>query len=418
MLYDNAQMVQLYLDAFLASGEQRYAETVRQTIEYVLRDMTHAEGGFFSAEDADSEGHEGKFYCWTREELERLLEPGEYRVTVRYYGITEPGNFIDHSHPHPLQKQNVLSIVAPDLDDTEAALLRTAKVKMLEARASRVRPHLDDKVLASWNGLMLGAIARASAVLQEESWLAAARRNLSFLRTNLWDESRRVLYHRWRDGERDEVQLHSAYAFVLDGVLNLYEATLEPDCLEFAILVADSMIEVFLDRESGGFWQSASTADLIFRIKEDYDGAEPASNSVAAWALLRLGRITGRERYTEIALSTLRFFGGRFVLEPQAMPAMLQALGCALEEPRRVVITGAPEDPGGLTLLRAAHQVYQTNKVILGTQGPVEPFARTLPVGPRPQAYICSGTSCQPPVKTAEDVRTLLKGTPKTPAAR
>jgi uncharacterized protein YyaL (SSP411 family) len=412
MLYDNAQLVQLYLDAFLASGRTRYAETVRQIIQYVLRDMTHPEGGFFSAEDADSEGHEGKFYCWTREELERLLDSEEYPVAARYFGITEQGNFIDHSHPHPLQKQNVLSIVAPDLDDRETALLQSAKAKMLAARGQRVRPHLDDKILASWNGLMLGALSRAGAILGEESWLEAARKNLRFIRTHLWDASGHLLYHRWREGERDQVQLHSAYGFVLDGVLDLYEATLEPEHLEFAILVAKSMTEMFFDRESGGFWQSASTADLIFRIKEDYDGAEPSSNSVATLALLRLGKITGREDFTDIAMKTLRFFSGRLEGESQAMPVMLQALGFALEEPRRVVIAGALEDPGRTTLLRAAHQVYRTNKVILGTQGPVEPFARTLPLGPLPQAYICSGTSCQAPVTTVEDVRTILKGRP------
>ena len=411
MLYDNAQLVQLYLDAFLISGDQRHAQTVRQTIEYLLRDMTHPDGGFFSAEDADSEGHEGKFYCWTREELERLLEAGEYRSVARYFGITEQGNFIDHSHPHPLPKQNVLSIVAPDLDEAGIALLKSAKEKMLKARALRVRPHLDDKILASWNGLMLGALARASAVLNEEPWLEAAQKNFDFLRTRLWDESRKVLYHRWREGERDEVQLHSGYAFLLSGVLDLYEVTLEPGYLEFAIRLAESMIETFYDRESGGFWQSASSSELIIKVKDDYDGAEPSSNSVATLALLRLGKITGREDFSETARTTLRFFADRLEREPQAMPVMLQALGFALEEPRRAVITGGPNHPGTRALLRAVHGVYQPNLVVLGTQGPVEPFAQTLPRNETPQAFICSGTACQPPVKTADQVRALLMGT-------
>lgn len=409
MLYDNAQLVQLYLDAFLVSEEQRYAETVRQTIQYVLRDMTHPDGGFFSAEDADSEGHEGKFYCWTREELERLLDPSEYLVAVRYFGITEQGNFIDHSHPHPLQKQNVLSIVASSLDDPEMALLNSAKAKMLSERGRRVRPHLDDKILASWNGLMLGALARAGAVLQEESWLNAARKNLEFLQTHLWDKSGKVLYHRWRDGERDEVQLHAAYAFLLSGVIDLYEATLEPDCLVFAISLAESMIKTFCDRERGGFWQSASS-DLIIRVKEDYDGAEPSGNSVATLALLRLGKIAGREDFIETARAALKFFAGRIEREPQEVPVMLQALSFAMEEPRRVVITGDPADPGARALLYASHQVYQPNRVILGTQGPVEPFARTLSKDATPQAFICSGTACQPPVNTAGEVRELLAG--------
>src|SRR6266702_1559645 len=159
MLYDNAQLAQLYLDAYLLSGDSHHAEIARDILNYVLRDMTHPEGGFYSAEDADSEGHEGKFYCWTREEVSKLLTSEEFKVAVRYFGITESGNFVDHSHPSPLANQNVLSIVDPKLSEAEQPLLASAKKKMVDLRVKRVRPHLDDKVLASWNGLMLGAMA-------------------------------------------------------------------------------------------------------------------------------------------------------------------------------------------------------------------------------------------------------------------
>src|SRR5206468_7336884 len=188
MLYDNAQLAQLYLDAYLVSGDGRHAEVVRDILAYVLRDMTHPEGGFYSAEDADSEGHEGKFYCWTREELSKLLTAKEFKVAVRYFGITEKGNFVDHSHPQPLPNQNVLSIVDPKLSESEKGLLETAKKKMLEVRSKRVRPHLDDKVLASWNGLMLGAMARAYAVLGEQKYREAAERNVAFLQAKLWEK--------------------------------------------------------------------------------------------------------------------------------------------------------------------------------------------------------------------------------------
>jgi uncharacterized protein YyaL (SSP411 family) len=165
MLYDNAQLAQLYLDAWLVSGEERHAGVVRDILGYVLRDMTHPEGGFYSAEDADSEGHEGKFYCWTRAELSRLLTVEEFNVAVRHFGVTEAGNFVDHSHPRPLPGQNVLSVADPDVPAADAPLLAAARAKMIAARAQRVRPLRDDKVLASWNGLMLGASARAYAVL-------------------------------------------------------------------------------------------------------------------------------------------------------------------------------------------------------------------------------------------------------------
>ena len=220
--------------------------------------MTHPEGGFYSAEDADSEGHEGKFYCWTHDELSKLLTPEEFNVTVRYFGITKAGNFVDHSHPTPLPGQNVLSIVDPKVRAEDQPLLAVARQKMFDARSQRIRPHLDDKILASWNGLMLGAMARAYAVLGDETYLTAAEKNLAFIQARLWDAESKTLYHRWRDGERDNVQLLEAYAFQLEGVICLYEATLDPKHLDFAIALAETMIAKFYDAENGGFWQSAA----------------------------------------------------------------------------------------------------------------------------------------------------------------
>ena len=428
MLYDNAQLVQLYLDAFLVSRESeeprsaavslepsgRFAAVARDTLGYVLRDMTHPEGGFYSAEDADSEGHEGKFYCWTREELGRLLTPEEFTVAVRCFGISEEGNFVDHSHPSPLAGQNVLSLVDPA--GADFSLFTSATLKMFEARRGRVRPHLDDKVLASWNGLMLGAMARAGAVLGEETYRAAAGFNLAYLRAKLWEAPAPssglpgTLFHRWRDGERDSVQLLEGYAFLLSGVIDLYEATLDPAHLRFAIALAESLIAKFYDSEHGGFWQSAADAgDLILRVKQDYDGAEPSGNSVAILALLKLGAMTGRKEFTEAADKSLRFFSARLHQVPQAVSCMLQALDFSLQEPKRAVLAGDPGSTRGRDLLRAIHSVYQPNKVVLGNQGEVEAFARTLPASDGPVVYLCTGTSCQPPTTDAERVKELLR---------
>jgi uncharacterized protein YyaL (SSP411 family) len=535
MLYDNAQLVNLYLDAHLvsegrvtqapdASGGKslglaelvppkgtEYAAIARDILDYVLRDMTHPDGGFYSAEDADSEGHEGKFYCWTRDELSKLLSPEEFNVAARYFGITKEGNFVDHSHPAPLAGQNVLSLVNPirsspamrdesaQTQESEPAhagcydktLLASAKRKMFDARSQRVRPHLDDKILASWNGLMLGAMARAYAVLGDEKYRAAAEKNLAFIQEKLWlppkgmpshvalpltpalglksrfrigtgerenrppscdkretddsqttagksrevqllsplptgegqGEGERVvgtLFHRWRDGERDNVQLLEAYAFLLSGVIDLYEATLEPKCLDFAIALAEAMVAKFYDAENGGFWQSAGGAkDLILRVKDDYDGAEPSGNSVATLALLKLAAITGREDFKRSAEATLRLFAHRLQNFPQAMPLMMHALDFQLEEPRRVVIAGdppslrfgaaSPSSAKTRELLRAAHSVYQPNKVVLGNAGAVEEFARTLPARNGPVVYLCTGNSCQPPTQDTAKVREMLK---------
>ena len=234
---------------------------------------------------------------------------------------------------------------------------------MLDARNRRVRPHLDDKILASWNGLMLGAMARAYAVLGDEKYRAAAEKNLAFIQAKLWEapqgragsplpadgtrgndgahgvtRATGTLYHRWRDGERDNVQLLEGYAFLLSGVIELYEATLEPRHLDFAIALAEAMVAKFYDAENGGFWQSAGGAkDLILRVKDDYDGAEPSGNSVATLALLKLAAITGREDFQKPAEATLRLFAHRLQNFPQAMPFMLHALDFQLRRtpPRR-----------------------------------------------------------------------------------
>jgi len=443
MLYDNAQIAQLYLDAFLVSGDVRHADVARDILDYVVRDMTHPDGGFYSAEDADSEGHEGKFYCWTKDELSRLLTVDEFNVAVKYFDITAEGNFVDHSHPQPLSGQNVLSIVGVQASacsgdtlkrelqqDTE--LLASAKSKMIEARNKRVRPHLDDKILASWNGLMLGAFARASAVLGDEKYLAAAEKNLKFIREKLWQPPQGragsplpadgahgvtrptgTLFHRWRDGERDHVQLLEGYAFLLAGVIELYEATLEPKHLDFAIALAGAMLARFYDPENGGFWQSANDAkDLILRVKDNHDGAEPSGNSVATLALLKLGAITGRMDFTEAAGKTLRLFAPRLQNFPQAMPFMLHALDFSLQEPKRTVIVGDTDSTDFHGLLRAAHSVYQPNKIILGNTGAVEEFARTLPAKAEPVVYFCTGQSCQPPTSEVGKVREMLKCNP------
>jgi uncharacterized protein len=411
MLYDNAQLVQLSLDAYLISGDARHADVARDVFRYVLRDMTHPDGGFYSAEDADSEGKEGKFYCWTLAELKQLLTAEEVAVTTNYFGVTDEGNFLDHSDPNPLPNQNVLSIADPEAAKGKEDLLASAKEKMFKARAKRVRPGLDDKVLASWNGLMLGAMARASVVLNDDSFRSVAEKNAAFIRANLWDAKAKTLYHRWREGQRDNTQLLESYAFVLDGVIDLYEGTLKPEHLDFAVALAESMMERFYDKEHGGFWQSTSgSKDLILRVKDDYDGAEPSGNSVAVMALLRLATITERKDFREAADRTIQLFADRLQQLPQAVPFMLAAFDFAFEEPRRAVIVGDVSSSSGKMLLRAAHSVFQPNKVVMGNAGLVEPFAKTLtPKDGKPTAYVCTGTACQAPTQDAETLKKSLR---------
>jgi uncharacterized protein YyaL (SSP411 family) len=411
MLYDNAQLLNLYLDSFLVSGDEGYADVARDIIRYLLRDMTHPDGGFYSAEDADSEGKEGKFYTWTRGDLAKILTPEEFNVATKYFGVTQKGNFVDHSDPEPLPDQNVLSIADTNVPASDMPLLLSAKEKIFTTRSKRVRPHLDDKVLASWNGLMLGALARASVVLGEDSYRVAAEKNFKFLTEKLWDARTKTLYHRWRDGERDSVQLLEGYSYLLAGALELYQVTLEPRQLEFCVALADSMLEKFYDPAEGGFWQTPrDAAHLILRIKEDHDGAEPSGNSVAILGLLKLGAITEKKEFRDAAEKSLRLFADRMRQLPQGVPYMLMALDFSLEEPKRVVLAGDVRSETGKSLLRAVHGVYQPNKVVLSTSGLVEPFAKTLqPMDGKPTAYVCTGTACQPPTHDPMKVKESLK---------
>lgn len=410
MLYDNAQLMELYLDAGLVSGDGEHHAVVRRVGEYVRRDMTHGEGGWYSAEDADSEGHEGKFYCWSEEEFRRVVGPEDADWAVGVFGVTAQGNFVDHSHPEPLKGQNVLSWkpVRAAQGEDEAKLARV-RAKLQAVRAGRVRPHRDDKVLASWNGLMLAAMARAGVVLGDGEMLQAARANFAFVRSKLWDAGSATLYHRWRDGGRDEAQLLSAYAFYLHGVVELYQATLDGEVLDFAVALAEAMIRKFGDAKEGGFFTSAGGKDLLFRAKDDHDGAEPSGNAMAVYGLLRLAAITERADFRAAAEAALRFFRPRLVDSPQSMPLMLKAAAFAAREPFRVVLAGELAGEEGQQLLAAAHRVYQPFRVVLGTKGPVEAFAKTLPARDgKVTAYVCTGKACRPPTGEPKEVTEAL----------
>ena len=298
----------------------------------------------------------------------------------------------------------------PKLADADKPLLESARHKMLAERAKRVRPHLDDKVLASWNGQMLGAVARAFAVLGDAEFKVAAERNLAFLKAKLWDTSTKTLFNRWRDGARDSVQLLDAYANLLAGVTDLYEATVDPQHLEFAVALAESMIAKFYDAQNGGFWQTeADAAHLLLRTKEDYDGAEPSGNSVAALVLLKLAAICDRKDWRAAAEKSIRIFAQRLHQMPQAVPHLLLALDFSMQEPKRVTLVGDWTCGSTDALLHAAHGVFQPHRVILGNHGPVEEFARKLPENEEfTQAYCCTGTACQPPTRNNAKVREFL----------
>ncbi len=260
---------------------------------------------------------------------------------------------------------------------------------------------------------MLGAFARAGTVLDEPKYREAARKNLRFIREHLWNagggKTGPSLFHRWRDGQSDKVQLLEDYAFLLSGVVDFYETTLEKEYLDFAVELAAAMLENFFDVKHGGFWQSATgSKNLILRLKDDYDGAEPSGNSVAVLSLLRLASITGQRRFADAAEKTLGLFGGRLQKVPQAVPFLLQALDFSLQEPARVVVAGGRDSVKFQALLRAAHSIYQPNKVVLGNAGAVDDFSKTLPAKGEVTVYLCRGHTCQAPTDDPGKVAELL----------
>jgi len=395
MLYDQAQLLAAYVEAFQTTGNSLYAETAHEIAGYVLRDMTHPEGGFYSAEDADSEdparpGHkgEGAFYIWAWQELEETLGKDLAHRFAEVYGCLPGGNV--HQDPHgEFEGRNILWLQQPAMASDPA--IAEARRRLFEARAARPRPHLDDKILASWNGLMISALARAGAALGEPCYLAAARRAFAFLEQSLMAPDGRLL-RRWREGEAAIDGLLDDYAALALAALDLHQACFDPEYESAATRLCHALIERFSD-PAGGFYASpAGSADLLFRMKEDYDGAEPSGNSLAVEALIRAARLTGDGALLEPARRTLEAFASRLENQPSALPRMLCAwmLDAAPEE--RIEFRGAAAD-----LVREAWRHFL-------------PFA-TLRWAARdgaPSAEVCRGLVCHPPAATGDELRALL----------
>ncbi len=326
MLYDNAQLVPCYLEAWQATGQEAFAQVARETLDYVLRDMTHAEGAFFSSEDADSEGREGTFYLWTPAEVAEVLGAQRAATFCRVYNVTESGNFEGKSIlnlPRPLQEH------ARDLKrpaDELAAELAKSRASLLAARAKRVRPGRDDKVLLAWNAMTVDALARAGAVLDEPRYVEAAVRAAEFLLGRLRDDRGRLL-HCWRNGEARHPAFLDDLTALADALATLYETTGTRRWLDTATGVADDLLVRFADPAAGGFFYTPHDQEpLVARKKEFLDGSTPSGNGLAASVLLRLDRLCGRTAYTDAAVSALR--AGANVLDrmPTAAGQLLLAL--------------------------------------------------------------------------------------------
>jgi len=412
MLYDQALHVLAYTAAWQVTGKAEQRTVAEEIIAYVLRDLADARGGFHSAEDADSEGEEGRFYLWTRAEV--LAALGE-KAGARYadvHGITAEGNYREEatgkrdgrSIPHLARS---LASWAAELGTSEAELAReleAARVKLLALRAQRVRPLLDDKVLTDWNGLMIAALARAGAAFGEERHVAAARRAADFVLATLRTPDGRLL-KRWRDGEAAFAGTLEDHAFLAWGLLDLYEACFEPRYLAAALELATTLQAHFAAPE-GGFFTSADDAEALFyRHRDAYDGALPSGNSVAAFVLLRLARMTGRSELEEAAERTLQAFGS-VAQRPAGHTLFLLALDLALGPSFEVVVVGDPAAADTRAMLAAFQQRYLPHLVLLQRpEGEAPPITALAPFtldqrsrGGQATAYVCRDFACRAPV--------------------
>jgi uncharacterized protein YyaL (SSP411 family) len=411
MLYDNAQLARAYLLGYQASGNGYFRHVAEQVIDYVLRDMTDPSGGFYSTEDADSEGEEGKFYVWTPAELRELLGDEDARLFGAFYDVTERGNF--ESGASILHMDSTASEIAARLGASEAELLmalQRGRQVVLEARSQRIRPARDEKVLAAWNGLMLRALAEAARTLARSDFLEAAVRNADFLLSSMRrpDGS---LYRTWKPGYEARLNGYlEDHANVADGLVALYEATFDPRWLSAATSLADIMLERFVDADGGGFFDTSSDHEtLITRPKDVFDNATPSGNSVAADVLLRLALLTGREDYRTAAQGVLELLSEPMARYPLGFARALNALDFFLGRPREIAIIGSVSTPDTQALLREVFEPFLPNKVVAGGTATIPLLeARDLRDG-KATAYVCEQYVCQAPTTDPEELRRMLQ---------
>ena len=432
MLYDQAQILTSLVDIYQITKEEFYAGIMRETLEYVLRDLTSSDGGFYSAEDADSplpeaehESGEGAFYVWTKKEIDDLLG-SDASSCCFHFGVEETGNAL-HDPQHEFTGKNIL-YVANSVEETaqfvgksEAevrAIIDRGKNLLFERRSRRPRPHRDDKAITAWNGLMISAFARAGQALDEPRYIDAARRAAQFIFDHLHDASSQTVRRRYRDGEAKFDGNLDDYAFFIQGLLDLYESTFEVRWLQASRQLTEKSIALFWDEANGGFFDTAGTdPSILVRMKEQYDGAEPTGNSIAIMNLLRLAHMTDSEELRMKAERTLMAFGDQLMKSPFTMPQMAAAYDFSIQKVKQIVISGKLDDTTTQQMIRSVFARYLPNKVLLLADGNTEllkvlgehSFVSSLKmIDGKPTAYVCEDFVCNLPTNDAGVFARLL----------
>jgi len=404
MLYDNGPLLRLYSDAWAATKNPLFARVAEETAAWVMREMQSPEGGYYSSLDADSEHEEGKFYVWTAQEVQAGLSPEEYAVLAPHYGLDGPPNF-EGTHWH-LHVARTLGAVAEQLGKSEEAcarLLDSGRKKLFAVRETRVRPGRDEKVLVSWNALMIAGMARAAVVFGRADWLGSAKKALAFVRRAMWKNER--LLATYKDGKAHLNAYLDDYAFLLAALIELLQAEFDRETLAFAEELAEVLLEQFEDRENGGFFFTSHDHErLIHRPKPGYDNATPSGNGAAAFALQRLHFLTGEPRYAGAAERTLGQFHSAMSDRPDGHATLLTALEEHLVPTRTVILRGPESELPRWRAALAQHYLPHTAVIAAGTGIRDLPPALAKPAGGKVNAWVCEGVTCLAPIDRLEDL--------------
>ena len=418
MLYDQALLAMAYTEAYQVTGKAKFAQVVREILTYVLRDMTAPEGGFYCAEDADSDGKEGLFYVWTPGEVKKHLGDKLGDLFCRFHDITDEGNFEDgNSIPHiPVDPDAFAKKEGVDLKRLET-VLEDARQQLFIVREKRIHPLKDDKILTAWNGLMIAALAKASQALGDQTYTDAARRAASFISKSLREADGRLL-RRYRQGDAAYPGYLDDYAFFVWGLIELYEATFDVSYLEEAVSLNEEMIDVFWDKKGGGlFFTGRGNESLIIQNKEIYDGALPSGNSVAALNFLRLGRMTGNINLEKKYEQLIRYFSGQITEHPMAYTQLLAALDFMVGPSKEIVITGDHTLDSTQAMIASVHRRFLPNKVLLfrpqGLKGKrlvgLSPFIEPMaPMNQQPTVFLCEQYACQTPITDVDQLNSAI----------
>ncbi len=415
MLYDQAMLSYTYLEAYQLTGKKFYADVAEEIFEYIHREMISPEGAFYSAEDADSEGEEGKYYVWGLEELKGILSESELKFLKERFNLTEVGNFIDEVHRKSTGK-NVL-FLNNRLSEKEKTIFEPIRKKILSLRAKRIHPLKDTKVLTDWNGLMIASFAKAARVLNKKKYEKIAISAMNFLLSKMLLKDNKLM-HRYREGHIAINGKLDDYAFLIYGLMELYETTLDIEYLENAVQLNDFTIKHFLDEKHGAFYFTSDYDEkLISRPKDGYDGAIPSGNSIAALSLIKLAKITGNTSYETIAEKLIKSFSSSINQAPDGFAQMLIALQFAKNDSMEIVITGDRKKQETKNIIKAINHLYIPNKVIL-FKDPVNnekivslaSYTKNQKmVDNKTTVYICRGQVCKKPSTDIKEVLEMLK---------